>query len=90
MAAAEDPEILNYAEADRRVLVTLDRDFPQILAITGRSLPSVILIRQERKRAIAVAELLKGIWSNYEEHLDHGCVLSVAAHSTRIRPLPLT
>jgi len=47
MKEAEDADILQYASQEARVDVTLDRDFPQILALTSASHPSVILIRQQ-------------------------------------------
>jgi predicted nuclease of predicted toxin-antitoxin system len=45
LSAAEDVEILAFAASQSRVMVTLDRDFPQILALTHAARPSVILIR---------------------------------------------
>jgi predicted nuclease of predicted toxin-antitoxin system len=32
---ATDCEILDYAARESRVVITLDRDFPQFLALTG-------------------------------------------------------
>ena len=39
------------------MVITLDRDFPQILALTLAARPSVVLIRQERLRAAEIANL---------------------------------
>jgi predicted nuclease of predicted toxin-antitoxin system len=90
MHEAEDGPILGYAAQEKRTVVTLDRDFPQILALSGASTPSVVLIRRERLRAVALVALLQEVWSQHERSLDEGCVLSVGAYGTRIRPLPLT
>jgi len=46
---AADTDILADAAADGRVVVTLDHDFPQILALTAASRPSVVLIRQQMR-----------------------------------------
>jgi predicted nuclease of predicted toxin-antitoxin system len=48
MSEAQDVDILEFAASERRVAVTLDRDFPQILALTAAKRPSVVLIRQQR------------------------------------------
>lgn len=89
MSEAEDADILAFAARESRVLVTLDRDFPQILALTAARQPSVILIRQLRLRAADVAQLLASLWTEHESALDRGCVLSTSARGTRLRALPL-
>jgi predicted nuclease of predicted toxin-antitoxin system len=89
MSEADDVDILEFAARDSRVAVTLDRDFPQILALTAAKRPSVVLIRQQRLRAAAVAPLLTSLWREYQEVLESGCVVTVGAHGTRFRTLPL-
>jgi predicted nuclease of predicted toxin-antitoxin system len=46
MHEATDTEILAYAAGESRVVITLDRDFPQILALTAAVRPSIVLVRQ--------------------------------------------
>ena len=89
MREADDAEILAHAANEERVVVTLDRDFPQILALTEAALPSVILIRKERLRAAGVVALLKEVFERHEQSLRRGCVLSVGTYGTRVRLLPL-
>ena len=89
MHEAADTEILAYAARESRVIVTLDRDFPQILALTAASRPSVVLVRQQRLRGAETAALVNAIWLEHEAVLDQGCVLKVSARGTRIRLLPL-
>ncbi len=89
MSEAPDLEILDYAARESRVVVTLDRDFPQILALTSATCPSVVLLRQQRLRAADVAVLIKSIWREYESVLDQGAVLKVSARGMRARLLPL-
>ena len=89
MQDAKDDEILDYAARESRVVITLDRDFPQILALTAASRPSVVLIRQQRLRAAEVAALVKSIWRTHEQVLGQGCVVKVSARGTRARLLPL-
>jgi predicted nuclease of predicted toxin-antitoxin system len=89
MNEAADSEILAYGADESRVIITLDRDFPQILALTAAGRPSIVLIRQERLRGAEVAALLRTIWLEHEPRLNQGCVLTVSARGTRTRMLPL-
>jgi len=89
MHEADDNEILAYAAIESRTVITLDRDFPQILALLGAVRPSVVLIRQQRLRASAVLELLESVWSLHEAELDRGCVMTVSQGGMRLRLLPI-
>jgi predicted nuclease of predicted toxin-antitoxin system len=64
MRAATDMEILDYAASESRVVITLDRDFPQILALTAAVRPSVVLVRQQRLRATEVAALIASTYAS--------------------------
>jgi len=89
MKEAADNQILDYAARESRVVVTLDQDFPQILALTLATRPSVILIRRQRLRAPELASLIATIWLEHESALDLGCVLKVGIRVTRVHQLPL-
>jgi predicted nuclease of predicted toxin-antitoxin system len=89
MRDAADVDILAHAATDDRVIITLDRDFPQILALTAAARPSVVLIRQQRLRGAEVAALIVNVWRQHELALDRGCVLTVSARGSRVHPLPL-
>ena len=47
MSRAADVAIIDWAAAERRVVVTLDSDFHAHLALAGLTFPSVIRVRQE-------------------------------------------
>jgi len=89
MATAEDAEILALAKLDARVVVTLNADFYQLLALSGASVPSVIRVRIEGLRADKVVELLAEVQAACENDLNRGAVVSVTPESIRIRRLPL-
>jgi predicted nuclease of predicted toxin-antitoxin system len=89
MSEASDGEILGYAARESRVAIPLDRDFPQILALTAATRPSVVLIRRQRLRASELALLIASIWRDHESALEQGCVLKIGARSTRVHLLPL-
>lgn len=86
---ATDEEILRHAASDLRVVVTLDRDFPQILAMLSSQGPSVILVRQERFRAPHLVDLLNSVWQAHQQDLERGCVVTVGFRGARVRRLPL-
>jgi len=50
MQRASDDAILAVGAVESRTVITLDRDFPQILALTAASRPSVVLIRRQGLR----------------------------------------
>lgn len=89
MSRASDLEILDRAEAEQRVCVTLDADFHALLATRGAKGPSVIRIRKEGLDGIALARLLVGIWPRIESALDMGAMIVVTERSVRIRLLPV-
>jgi predicted nuclease of predicted toxin-antitoxin system len=89
MHSSADLEILDYAAREGRVVITLDRDFPQILALIAMDRPSVVLIHRQGLRTTDLVVLLASVWQEYEEALDSGCVLRVSARGTRARLLPL-
>ncbi len=89
MWAAEDSEIMQKAQADNRVVVTLDADFHSILALNNFSSPSVIRIRIERLRALALTQLIIDVIARSKEDLEQGAAVTVEPNRIRIRRLPL-
>lgn len=88
-SAADDTDILQRAQEDERVVVTLDADFHALLAITEATSPSVIRIRIERLRAQALTNLLLTVVGECEEDLEQGAVVTVEPNRIRVRRLPL-
>lgn len=89
LSRATDNEILEYARAEKRVIVTLDADFHAILAVANESEPSVVRIRQEGLKGPALADLIENIWPSIIEQLKSGAMVSVTEKSIRIRTIPL-
>lgn len=88
-SAADDTDILQRAQEDERVVVTLDADFHALLALTEVTSPSVIRIRIERLRAEALTNLLLTVVGECEEDLEQGAVVTVEPSRIRVRRLPL-
>jgi len=69
-----DSNILNKARQEERVLLTVDLDFTQLLAISGESLPSVILLRLGNVSRKVVNRHLLAIVNNYGTELTNGVI----------------
>src|SRR5207237_567616 len=87
LSAAEDDAVLALAVAEGRVLVSEDTDFGSLLARSGSSAPSFVLIRTaepmtaEQQTALLVANL-----PAVEAELEAGAVVVVARGRVRVRP----
>ncbi|HRJ40778.1 MAG: DUF5615 family PIN-like protein [Caldilineaceae bacterium] len=88
-ATAQDGEIVERARQENRVVVTLDADFHNLLALSGASGPSVIRIRMEGLKAIALTRLLQRILAEWTEELEIGVLLTVQPDRIRVHRLPV-
>lgn len=90
LATALDPEIVDYAEADSRVVVTIDTDFPMLLALRRSSSPSILLLRavNELSPAEHAALVLTNLPAVADE-LRQGAIVSLGPDRLRVRNLPL-
>jgi predicted nuclease of predicted toxin-antitoxin system len=84
-----DNEILIKARAEGRILLTVDLDFAQILAVSGENLPSVILFRLGNENYNAINERLTQILCESQEDIELGAIISVSNETFRVRRLPI-
>jgi predicted nuclease of predicted toxin-antitoxin system len=89
LAAARDSKILDLGRQEGRIVITLDADFHELLALSGDTGPSVIRIRVEGLRAEDVSSLLVNVLKACEDDLQKGAVVSVTENGVRIRRLPV-
>lgn len=89
MAKASDPQILQRAQREGETVVTLDADFHALLALSNAATPSVIRIRVEGMRGPDVAAIVGRVVAVCEPDLVDGAMVTVDAHSVRVRRLPL-
>jgi predicted nuclease of predicted toxin-antitoxin system len=84
-----DEQVLAKAEAEKRILLTFDLDFGELLALSGGQAPSVVLFRLRNARADRVWERLTQALGSAEEELAQGAVVVVDDQTIRIRRLPI-
>jgi predicted nuclease of predicted toxin-antitoxin system len=90
MQAATDRVVLEHARADERILVSADTDFGGLLARSGASTPSVILIRRlSGRRAAEQAAIILANLDQVAEDLTAGAIVVLHEDSLRVRRLPM-
>jgi predicted nuclease of predicted toxin-antitoxin system len=89
MAAATDDQILDEARRRNSVVVTLDAEFHQKLAISRATSPSVVRIRIERLKGMQLAAILAQVVSTARAEIVAGAVVSVTPSRIRVRSLPI-
>ena len=88
--SAKDSEICDYARQASYVILTNDLDFPQILAHTRRSSPSVVLLRGEPLVPEVRGPALLGALQDCETDLNRGAIVTLDwSDKPRARVLPL-
>jgi predicted nuclease of predicted toxin-antitoxin system len=85
-----DEAIAARAADDDRVVVSADTDFGTLLAASGASRPSVLLIRLRTPRsAEALAAVVLANLDEVADDLDSGAIVVLEDERVRVRPLPL-
>lgn len=90
LSAAEDDVTFDLAAQEERVVVSLDTDFGDLLALGRRSRPSVLLFRRRSGRRPEVqVQLLLGNLPQITDALLSGSVVVLEQNRIRIRALPI-
>ena len=89
MKTAPDDEILALALRERRVVLTFDLDFGDILAASRGGAPSVIVFRLSCARPDKVNAQLEGVLRDASVALDEGAIVVVEDQRHRVRKLPI-
>jgi len=84
-----DEVILDLAIAEQRVVICFDLDFANLVALSGRSFPSVDTLRTSQHRAECVEERLAAVLPSIAEELADGVLATIEDHRVRLRNLPL-
>jgi predicted nuclease of predicted toxin-antitoxin system len=90
LEAATDLVVLDQARSQDRVLVSADTDFGALLARSGATSPSVLLIRRLLgRRAAEQAALIQANLPPVAEDLAAGAIVVLGDDWLRVRRLPL-
>lgn len=90
LLSASDEAILAHAVASHQVIISADTDFGELLAVSGATRPSVVLLRSaDRLTPYQQAALLADNLPAVAAELDSGAVVSIARGRLRVRLLPM-
>jgi predicted nuclease of predicted toxin-antitoxin system len=85
-----DPEIVQKARDEGRVILTNDLDFAQLAALSGgETAPSVIIFRLADMRPASVNRHLTQVLQIAQADLDRGAIVSVREGQVRVHLLPI-
>lgn len=85
----KDPEIVEKAVAEDRVILTHDLGFGELVAASGGHLPSVVTLRLRNMRYDNVNRRMENVLADHEESLRRGAMVTVTETTIRVRPLPI-
>jgi predicted nuclease of predicted toxin-antitoxin system len=92
LSRAEDLRIIELAQTEERIIITLDADYHALIALTSAPSPSVIWIRVVNLRAAEYVEVIMPILNEYKEMLINGVLITIRSDrqvKTRLLPIIL-
>jgi predicted nuclease of predicted toxin-antitoxin system len=89
MATADDMTIVEEARRNQETIVTHDLDYGHLLAFSGESTPSVIILRLRNTHSDNLFARIIGTWSEIEQPLREGAIVALEDAAFRIRRLPM-
>ena len=84
-----DREIVAWAAANNRVVLTQDLDFSDIIALSGATRPSLLTLRLSDSRVENVNRVLESVLPQLEDCIEAGIVVTTEDDRVRIRQLPI-
>ena len=89
MEKTHDAAVMAFALDNGFVVVTSDSDYPEMLAMSGASSPSVVYLIDMPTRPEPLSISLANILPKFEEELKSGAVLAISPGRVRVRRLPI-
>jgi predicted nuclease of predicted toxin-antitoxin system len=90
LSRATDEVVIATARLERRVLVSADTDFGAILALSGATTPSFLLMRRaSNQRPAEQAALILDNLDAIADDLDAGAIVVLGEATLRIHRLPI-
>lgn len=79
-----DEVILEFAQRESRILITLDKDFGELAVVFGK--PHCGIVRLADIHPARQASIRQDVLSRYGEELAAGAIATVTSDRTRLRP----
>jgi len=89
LAQANDSAVIAEAAARGEVIVTHDLDYGHLLAFSGASGPSVVIIRLRNADSAHVTARIRESWNEIEKSLEDGAIVTSEDAASRVRRLPI-
>jgi predicted nuclease of predicted toxin-antitoxin system len=89
LGGKSDEAIIAYAVECGMVVITVDLDFPAILALTGATSPSVVTLRVGSLPVPEMGRLAVLAVTQLAEAIEKGAIISVSSQGARVRLLPI-
>lgn len=71
----KDSEIVNIAAVENRIILTMDKDFGELVFKSGKVHSGILLLRLESENSVEKVRIVKSILENYSKELDNNfCV----------------
>jgi predicted nuclease of predicted toxin-antitoxin system len=86
---ADDDTIVNHARSDGRIIITLDLDYPRLIALSGQSSPGLILFRDEGVQPQEICRQIGRILTMPPPEDLAASIVVVAGGVMRVRSLPV-
>ena len=84
-----DEDIFTKADAEKRVIVTIDLDFNEILSFSGGKIVSTITFRVRNTRAVFLIKRLQSVLPHVISFLENGAIVIIEDARYRVRQLPI-
>jgi predicted nuclease of predicted toxin-antitoxin system len=88
--SAPDAQLMAWALAEGRVVLTHDLDFGAILAATQAKGPSVVQVRTQNVKCDHLAPILIPVLRDHQNQLQSGALAVIDEAKSRVRILPLS
>jgi len=84
-----DDRVVAKAKDEERIIVTHDLDFGRIVALSGRSVPSIVTLRLADMTPKHVNSALEIVLRDAILSLERGALVTITDSGIRIRELPI-
>jgi predicted nuclease of predicted toxin-antitoxin system len=80
----EDDDILAWALAEERIVITIDKDFGTLAVALGR--PHRGMVRLPDVSTVERQRLMEQVLTRHEKELETGAIITVSRSHIRVRP----